>query len=578
MTESFAEKIFVVPDKESLRTFEHDDSLPRLPVPALQHTLERYLDSVKPFLSDEEMDHTTKLVSEFEQGVGKTLHAKLLKRAKSEKNWLERWWEEIVYLSNRMPLLPFSSMIGIGVSDELFWGAGDLTDQIKNAALLCHFVVDMWQLLRKQKLRPDQSRVDKKYFSMYGFRRLFNCVRIPGEIQDTMAMYFRTVSEGNCPSQVIVLCEGHIFSMNALDSKGGQLTPPEWEHQLSLIKEKCKKTKGQNISLLTCTDRTTWAKNRLHLERLNVENRMAINTIDTAMFVLCLDSEAATTSSEIGQLSLCGNLESRWADKSLNCIVFKNGVEGILSEHSAYDGMVSIMSMNYVNMRVREMDWKWNGSHAVRALPEPEEILLKTDSYIEQQIIEAKLYTQANISCMVLHRDKFPGYGKMLIQSFKLHPDSFVQIALQMAYYKLHGKPAPTYETATTREFYHGRTETLRTCTPEAIEFVKSMLSSNVAISKRRELLKKAAEKHVFLMKEAKSNAGCDRHLLGLYVLAIQHGGTVPPIFTDPAFVKSGGNGNFILSTSLTGYTPLGGGVAPMCRDGYGCFYNICPD
>ena len=44
-------------------------------------------------------------------------------------------------------------------------------------------------------------------------------------------------------------------------------------------------------------------------------------------------------------------------------------------------------------------------------------------------------------------------------------------------------RPAPAYESATTREFYHGRTETLRSCTPETVEFVKSMLSSSVPVS-----------------------------------------------------------------------------------------------
>ena len=37
----------------------------------------------------------------------------------------------------------------------------------------------------------------------------------------------------------------------------------------------------------------------------------------------------------------------------------------------------------------------------------------------------------------------------------------------------------------------------------------------------------------------------------------------------------SGGNGNFVLSTSFVGYTPVFGGVLPMCNNGYGCFYAI---
>ena len=37
----------------------------------------------------------------------------------------------------------------------------------------------------------------------------------------------------------------------------------------------------------------------------------------------------------------------------------------------------------------------------------------------------------------------------------------------------------------------------------------------------------------------------------------------------------SGGDGNFVLSTSFVGYSPVYGGVAPMCKNGYGCFYSV---
>ena len=40
-------------------------------------------------------------------------------------------------------------------------------------------------------------------------------------------------------------------------------------------------------------------------------------------------------------------------------------------------------------------------------------------------------------------------------------------------------------------------------------------------------------------------------------------------------FFTSGGGGNFELSTSFVGYTPVFGGVAAMTNDGYGCFYHM---
>lgn len=41
----------------------------------------------------------------------------------------------------------------------------------------------------------------------------------------------------------------------------------------------------------------------------------------------------------------------------------------------------------------------------------------------------------------------------------------------------------PTYETALMRFFYNGRTETVRSCTAEAVQFVKAMENERVPVS-----------------------------------------------------------------------------------------------
>ena len=51
-------------------------------------------------------------------------------------------------------------------------------------------------------------------------------------------------------------------------------------------------------------------------------------------------------------------------------------------------------------------------------------------------------------------------------------------------------------------------------------------------------LLKRACEKHDALMNEARNNAGCDRHLLGLMLVARELGIDTPEIYTDPAWKK----------------------------------------
>lgn len=88
-------------------------------------------------------------------------------------------------------------------------------------------------------------------------------------------------------------------------------------------------------------------------------------------------------------------------------------------------------------------------------------------------------------------------------------------------------------------------------------------------------LLQKAVNKLQQLMSQAMDGHGVDRHLLGLYLICQEEGMDIPAIFTDPAFRKTGGDGNYILSTSCVGYSSEIGGVPPMRHDGYACFYGI---
>ncbi|XP_037090050.1 peroxisomal carnitine O-octanoyltransferase-like [Pollicipes pollicipes] len=151
-------------------------------------------------------------------------------------------------------------------------------------------------------------------------------------------------------------------------------------------------------------------------------------------------------------------------------------------------------------------------------------------------------------------------------------------MALQLAYYQHHGRAAPTYETATTRRFYKARTETVRSCTPQALAWCQAMTSDSALADDRRRLLRAAVDRHADLARQAAEGHGCDRHLLGLQIQAAEAGLPTPEIFTDPMWKRSGGSGNFVLSTSTTGYTPCFGVTAAMVRDGYGCFYSIEPD
>lgn len=68
--------------------FQH--TLPNLPVPPLQQTMDKYLRVVGPLLNHGEMEKTRKYVEEFRKsgGTGEVLQNLLERRAKERTNWV----------------------------------------------------------------------------------------------------------------------------------------------------------------------------------------------------------------------------------------------------------------------------------------------------------------------------------------------------------------------------------------------------------------------------------------------------------------------------------------------------------
>jgi hypothetical protein len=147
-------------------------------------------------------------------------------------------------------------------------------------------------------------------------------------------------------------------------------------------------------------------------------------------------------------------------------------------------------------------------------------------------------------------------------------------MAIQLAYHKLHGRFVATYETGHTRAFYHGRTDTVRTLSTQSMAFVKAMRDPSMSLAERFAALKGACDAHGAQLQRVLTGQGIDRHLLGLYICAMMRG-EMPAFFSDVAYKLSGGGGNYVISTSNVGYTPMMGGFAPMTADGYGICYAM---
>ncbi|XP_070363756.1 peroxisomal carnitine O-octanoyltransferase isoform X4 [Equus asinus] len=422
-------------------------------------------------------------------------------------------------------------------------------------------------------------KVGNTPLDMSQFRMLFSTCKVPGITRDSVMSYFRTESEGHTPSHIAVLCRGRVFVFDAIQ-EGCLITPPEILRQLTYIHQKChSEPDGPGIAALTSEERTRWAKAREYLVSLDPENLTMLEKIQSSLLVYSIEDGSPHVTpedySQVTTMLLTGDPTVRWGDKSYNLISFANGVFGCNCDHAPYDAMIMVNISHYIDEKILENEGRWKGSENVRDIPLPEELIFTVDEKVLDDINQAKAQYLKQASDLQIFVYAFTSFGKKLTKKMRLHPDTFVQLALQLAYYRLHGCPGCCYETAMTRYFYHGRTETVRSCTVEAVRWCQSMQNPYASLLERQQKMLQAFAKHNKMMKDCSTGKGFDRHLLGLSLIAKEEGLPIPELFTDPVFSKSGGGGNFVLSTSLIGYFRIQGVVAPMVHNGYGFFYHI---
>lgn len=133
-----------------------------------------------------------------------------------------------------------------------------------------------------------------------------------------------------------------------------------------------------------------------------------------------------------------------------------------------------------------------------------------------------------------------------------------------------------------TRLFKEGRTETVRSCTVESAEWVKSMENPDVSVSERVALLHKACHSHQMGYRDAMCGKGIDRHLFCLYVVSkylevdspFLHKVLSEPWRLSTSQTPHGQTANFDLK-KYPSCISAGGGFGPVADDGYGVSYII---
>ncbi|KAI8824167.1 acyltransferase ChoActase/COT/CPT [Fimicolochytrium jonesii] len=546
--------------------FAQQQSLPKLPVAPLQETAAKYLKSLKPLLNEQQYAHSEAVVKDFIKpgGEGEKLHKRLQERAATEKtSWLYEWWNDWAYMAYRDPVVINVSYYFV-FKDEL---RKQWREPASRAASIVTGALEFKRLVVEEELQPETAKGGA--LSMDQFQWLFNACRVPTIPSDTTF-----VADPRKTSHVVVIRKNKFYSIETRLSDGRQLSTAEIEHQIRAVYQDAGETVGPAVGILTSENRDVWTKAREELLQSPV-SRASLEAIQSADLVLCLDDSAPVTREEASRACWHGDGRNRFFDKPLQFIIFDNGKAGFLGEHSMMDATPTSMLCDFICTGLAK-DKIAHGSTSVASnLPAPRPLPFEVTPSIQSRIEIASAHFDTLIGQHDLRVQAFHDYGKNLIKKFKVSPDAYAQMAIQLAYYKKYGVCRPTYESAQTRKFAFGRTETCRSTSTESVAWVKAMQDPSVPAARKYELAQAALNAHTRYMNDAVENKGVDRLLLGLK-LSLRPDEPVPAIFKDPAFDYSK---TWFLSTSQISSEYYDGyGWGEVIPNGYGVPYSIMND
>lgn len=538
------------------------ESLPRLVVPTLQETAERYVKSVHPLLSTPEFEFTQSAVTEFLKpgGVGEALQNKLLAKAADPnvKNWLIDWWNASAYLGYRDPVVPYVSYFYSYKDDK------KRRDPAKRAAAITTAALEFKKMVDGGTLEPEYMR--KQPMCMDSYKWMFNACRIPKKPVDEPIKY--PASEHK---YFIVIRKNHFFKVfHEVD--GAQLNTHELEAQFARINKLANSSIAPAVGALTSENRDIWTDARQTLLEAAPENAVALATIESASFVICLDDTSPVTLEDRAHQYWHGDGQNRFFDKPLQFIVNENGTAGFIGEHSMMDGTPTHRLNDYINESIFKNKLDFSSGSVRSSLPDPTPVNFTVNDAVHAAIDQAQRDFRKVIGLHDLRVLAFHGYGKGLIKKFRCSPDAYVQMIIQLAYFKMYGKNRPTYESTATRKFQLGRTETCRTVSDESVSWCNAMADPDVATQTCIGLFRKAISAHVKYITEASDGRGVDRHLFGLKNL-LEPGQELPSLFKDPAYSYSS---SWFLSTSQLSSDHFNGyGWSQVIDGGFGIAYMI---
>jgi carnitine O-acetyltransferase len=529
----------------ALTTFAAEEGLPRVPLPALEASCERFLAWCGPLLTAEERAATEAEVADFLRpgGPGRALHAALAEYDATEgvHSWLDTFWP-YRYLGRRDRIALNANFFFL-FQDSGPWRkdprAEPLSQVGRAAGLIAGAVAYKRQL--DQELIPPVTQQGQPQ-SMAQNKFLFSATRIPGVPLDTVRSPYSAQWPGPSDARhIVVFHRGGMFRLDVLGPDGVPHGLDDIEAGLRAVLKAGAEppAPGTSVGHLTTMARAQWAATREALLARHPGNAAALDDIETALFCLCLEDFAPKDTHDACDQLLYGDRGNRWFDKAVSLIVFADGRAGINVEHCELDGTTILSFVDALLGAPAEEHSRRSGARA-QGLPAMEPILFDLDDDLRAQVRSAADAFAAYGRDTATETVSFDDFGANTAKSLRVSPDAFVQAAYQLAHQRAKGHLGATYESIATRQFRRGRTEAMRVVTPEMFAFVAAMDDPAADPGTRRTAFRAATAKHAARAKECRLGEAPEQHLWELELIQRRRG-TELGITEQPALYRTPG-------------------------------------
>ncbi|KAL9967377.1 hypothetical protein ACROYT_G025586 [Oculina patagonica] len=327
----------------------------------------------------------------------------------------------------------------------------------------------------------NQDVIKKTPLSMQWYNYIFSCSMqfLPGSIE-------RYKAPAGHSRHIIVMMRGNMYKMDLIysneDGQEKRITGNELKSQMKdILQMDASREQSTPIAVLTSMTPTERCQEEQRLKCLSERNITNLSLVRDALFVVALDPDEYPQTANEAMFALhSGNFVNRWYDKSVQLVVFGNGVAGFVNNYLA--GMTGTVGTNFVRIAVRNerlYQEKTVSDDEDKIWPEPFAISWddSADGYFKQKINSVINTSRTSGPFKPLSQDVFKIWsGSSFEEMCKAHqvtPGGAFQAGLQLALAKIAGRCMSVNEVVSIRHLRFGGMTLMDSSMADMTKFVE---------------------------------------------------------------------------------------------------------